>query len=213
MYRLAVLLATLVFLPLIVSAADAAKGEFAEGIEYERVVPAQPVEEPGKVEVLELFWYGCPHCYHLEPLLEKWRETLPKDVVFRRMPAIFTNPRWELHARAFYTAEALGVLDQIHRPLFEALHKEQLKLATEDELAAFFAQHGVKEEDFKRTFNSFYVTTKVNNAKLMTRRYGIDGVPAMIVDGKYRVDGPAAGSQERMLEVVNFLIAKERGGQ
>ena len=213
MYRLAVLLATLVFLPLLVSAADAAKGEFAEGIEYERVVPAQPVEEPGKVEVLELFWYGCPHCYHLEPLLEKWRETLPKDVAFRRMPAIFTNPRWELHARAFYTAEALGVLDQIHRPLFEALHKEQLKLATEDELAAFFAQHGVKEEDFKRTFNSFYVTTKVNNAKLMTRRYGIDGVPAMIVDGKYRVDGPAAGSQERMLEVVNFLIAKERGGQ
>jgi thiol:disulfide interchange protein DsbA len=213
MYRLAVLLATLAFLPLIASAADGAKGEFVEGIEYERVVPAQPVEEPGKVEVLELFWYGCPHCYHLEPMLEKWRATLPKDVVFRRMPAIFSNPRWELHARAFYTAEALGVLDEIHVPLFEALHKEQRKLANEDELAAFFAQHGVKEEDFKRTFNSFYVTTKVNNAKLMTQRYGIDGVPAMIVDGKYRTDGPAAGSQEGMLRVVDFLIAKERGGQ
>lgn len=213
MHRLAVLLAMLVFLPPAVTAAEAAKGDFVEGIEYERVVPAQPTEEPGKVEVLELFWYGCPHCYHLEPMLDKWRETLPDDVVFRRMPAIFTNPRWELHARAFYTAEALGVLDQIHRPLFEALHKKQLKLATEDELAGFFAAHGVKEEDFKRTFNSFYVTTKVNNAKLMTRRYGIDGVPAMIVDGKYRTDGPAAGSQEKMLEVVNFLIAKERGGQ
>ncbi|RMD71961.1 MAG: thiol:disulfide interchange protein DsbA/DsbL, partial [Gammaproteobacteria bacterium] len=124
-------------------APGSAEKSFDEGIEYELVTPPQPTEDPSKIEVLEFFWYGCPHCYHAEPLVEAWLKRKPEDVVFRRMPAIFTNPLWELHARAYYTAEALGIVDKIHRPLFDAIHKERRPMNTEKDIEAFFAEHGV----------------------------------------------------------------------
>jgi thiol:disulfide interchange protein DsbA len=182
---------------------------FTEGIEYQRIVPPQPTETAPKVEVVEVFWYGCPHCFHFEPALEAWLKHKPDDVVFRRLPAIFTNPLWELDARAYYTAEALGVLDKIHPALFDAIHKSHRKLNTEAALAAFFAENGVSDEDFRRTFHSFYVDTKVREARLMTQRYGIDGVPSMVVAGKYRTEASLAGSEEAMLRVVDFLVARE----
>jgi thiol:disulfide interchange protein DsbA len=187
--------------------------QFHEGIEYQRVVPPQRTETGDKIEVLELFWYGCPHCYHLEPLLDKWLQTKPANVEFRRMPAIFTNPKWELHAKAYYAAEALGVLDKIHRPLFDAIQAQNHDLGTEAALMAFFAEHGVSNEDFQRTFNSFSVRNKTNQAKIMTDRYGISGVPAIIVNGKYRTDGTSAGTLENALAVVDYLVEEEAKAQ
>jgi protein dithiol oxidoreductase (disulfide-forming) len=191
------------------AAEGGAPSNFTEGIEYQRIVPPQPTETAPKVEVVEVFWYGCPHCFHFEPALEEWLKHKPDDVVFRRMPAIFTNPIWELDARAYYTAEALGVLDKIHPALFDAMHKSHRRLDTEAALAAFFAEHGVSHEEFQRTFHSFYVDTKVREARLMSQRYGIDGVPAMVVAGKYRTEASLAGSEEAMLRVVDFLVARE----
>jgi len=181
-----------------------------EGIEYKDVSPPVANQIDNKhIEVVELFWYGCPHCFHFEPYLLRWLKTKPKDVNFVRVPAVF-NPSWKLSARAYYTAEMLGVLDKIHEPMFNAIHIKGEKLATADELADFFARHGVKKRAFYEAFNSFAVDTKVRRAVDLTQRYGIDGVPSMIVNGKYRTSGTQAGSLENMLQVVNFLIAKER---
>jgi thiol:disulfide interchange protein DsbA len=191
------------------AAESPASTDFTEGIEYQRVVPPQPTETGKRIEVVELFWYGCPHCYHFEPELDEWVKHKPENVTFRRMPAVFINPRWELDARAYYAAEALGVLDKMHAALFDAIHKEHRKLGTEAELMAFFAEHGVSNEDFQRTFHSFYVDTKVRHAKMMTQLYGVDGVPTMVVDGKYRTEASLAGSEANMLRVVDFLIAKD----
>ncbi|MGH6635848.1 MAG: thiol:disulfide interchange protein DsbA/DsbL [Gammaproteobacteria bacterium] len=182
-----------------------------EGKEYELVIPEQPTQvEGGKVEVVEIFWYGCPHCYDLEPYLEKWLSALPPHAAFRRLPASF-NARWLLHARAFYTAESLHVLDKVHQPLFEALTKDK-HFDTEDDLAAFFAEHGVDEAPFRQTFNSFAVDAKVKQSSQMVRNYGITGVPAIIVNGKYRTSASLTGSYSALLQVVDQLIEKERVG-
>ena len=176
MRRFAVLLLSIWLLPL------AAFG-FEEGIEYQRVVPPQPTDDPSKVEVVELFWYGCPHCYHFEPILEAWAKNKPDYVYFKRIPAIFRDS-WVPFARAYYTAQVLGVLDRIHGPLFKAIHVERRNLNSEAALRAFFAEHGVKPEDFDRTYRSFAVENDVRRAADLTRRYGINGVPAIVINGK-----------------------------
>lgn len=181
----------------------------AEGIDYVKLVAPQPTSDASKIEVVELFWYGCPHCYHLEPLINKWAAALPEDVNFVRMPAIL-NPRWEILARAYYTAELLGVLDQVHEPLFKAIHADKQKFDTEDQIAAFFAAQGVDDKKFRDTFKSFGVAAKLNRAKQMTQRYGINGVPALVINGKYRTSASEAGSHENMLKVTDKLIAQER---
>ena len=178
------------------------------GFEYERVHPSVPTETGDKVEVLELFWYGCPHCYHLEPDLKAWLERKPESAELRRMPAVL-NPGWEVHARAFYTAEALGVLEQMHVVLFDRIQEKKQPLKDEDSLAKVFAEQGVAEEDFRSTFRSFFVDAKVRRAKDLTRRYGIQGVPSMIVNGKYRTNGTIAGGRKEMMEVVDYLVAVE----
>lgn len=184
---------------------------FDEGVDYQRVAPAQPTEaEPGKVEVLELFWYGCPHCYHLEPLLEQWLAGQPDTVAFRRMPAVLGD-QWAIHARAFYAAEVLGVSDKVHQALFDAMHAEKRRLNDEASLAAFFAEQGVDEEQFRQAFHSFSVETKLRRAMTMTRRYGIDGVPAFVVNGKFRTSASLTGTRERMFEVLEALVKSESG--
>ncbi len=187
-----------------------AVAEYDEGIEYKRISPPVPVEAPaGKVEVVELFWYGCPHCFHFEPLLENWVKKLPEDVVFRREPAVF-NPLWALHAKAYYTAELLKVLDRMHPVLFDAIHVQQRKLKTPEALRKLFAEHGVKPADFDRVFNSFAVDVKLRRAAELTRRYGIDGVPTLIVQGTFRTDGPLANGHQGMLRIADYLIDRER---
>lgn len=175
---------------------------------YEAVSPAQPVQHADKVEVIEFFWYGCPHCYHLEPDMIAWLKTKPANVEFIRQPAVFSDV-WGKHAKAFFTAEALGVSEKTHADFFDAIQNKKQKLTDEEELAKFFAAHGVKAEDFKAAYNSFGVDAKMRQAETMAARYGVTGVPALIVNGKYRVTATTAKSQENMLTVTNQLIEQE----
>jgi thiol:disulfide interchange protein DsbA len=180
----------------------------AEPLAYETLSPAQPTHNPNKVEVIEFFWYGCPHCYSFEPLLEKWVKNLPKNVEFIRQPAVFSD-LWGKHAKAYFTAEALGVVDKIHADFFDAIQNKKQNLETEDQLAKFFVAHGVKEQDFHDTYSSFVVDAKMRQATTTASRYGITGVPAVVINGKYKTNGPLAGSHEKMLEVMNQLIQQE----
>ena len=189
--------------------ATAQAADFEEGKHYVRLSTAQPTSTPDKIEVVELFWYGCPHCYRLEPHIEQWLESKPDDVAFVRMPAIL-SPRWELLARAWYTADMLGVTEQIHKPLFEALHDERRRITSVEQLREFFVEQGVSGEDFDRTFHSFGVAAKLNRAREMTRRYRVRGVPALIINGKYRTSASEAGSHAAMIEVTRDLIEQER---
>jgi thiol:disulfide interchange protein DsbA len=181
---------------------------FDEGIEYQLIVPPQPTSTPDKVEVVEMFWYGCPHCFHLEPEMKDWLKHKPENVEFVRIPAIL-NPEWAIHARTYYAAEVLGVLDKIHDPLFNALHVERQRLFDLDSIAAFFAKHGVPEEDFRKAYHSFAVEVKLRRAQRLTRAYGINGVPAMIINGKYRTDATLGNGTQGMFRVVDFLVAQE----
>jgi thiol:disulfide interchange protein DsbA len=180
----------------------------AETVGYETLSPAQPTHNPDKIEIIEFFWYGCPHCYDFEPILEKWVKALPKNVEFIRQPAVFSE-LWGKHAKAYFTAEALGVVDNIHNDFFDALQNKKQHLETEDDLAKFFVAHGINENEFRTTYNSFLVDTKMRQANTTASRYGITGVPAIIVNGKYKTNGPLAGSHEKMLDVINQLIQKE----
>jgi thiol:disulfide interchange protein DsbA len=181
---------------------------FTALVNYEVVTPAQPIQNSAKVEVIEFFWYGCPHCYSLEPSMVEWLKNKPANVEFIRQPAVFSD-LWGKHAKAFFTAEALGVGEKVHADFFDAIQNKKQKLVTEDELAKFFADHGVKDEDFRAAYNSFLVDAKMRQAETMGTRYGITGVPALIVNGKYRVTATTAKSQENMLNVTNQLIQKE----
>lgn len=180
----------------------------AESVGYEILSPAQPTSNPDKIEIIEFFWYGCPHCLSFEPLLETWVKSLPKNVEFIRQPAVFSD-LWGKHAKAYFTAEALGIVDKVHADFFDAIQNKKQNLETEDQLAKFFVEHGVKEADFHDTYNSFLVDAKVRKASATAGRYGISGVPAMIINGKYKTNGPLAGSHEKMLEVINQLIQQE----
>ncbi|MEZ5541123.1 MAG: thiol:disulfide interchange protein DsbA/DsbL [Pseudomonadota bacterium] len=190
--------------------AACAGGSYTEGKEYTRLASPEPTSSGDKIEVVELFWYGCPHCYHLEPFVENWLKTKPDDVAFVRLPAILGDP-WELLAKGYFTAELLGVLDKTHRELFDDIHERHNKIKDEAALRAFFMAHGVTAGDFDKTFNSFAVNVKVNNARLMTRRYAITGVPTLIVNGKYST-GPSmvTGGNNGVMGVVDYLIGLER---
>lgn len=184
----------------------------AESLGYETLTPHQPTHNPDKIEVIEFFSYGCPHCYSFEPILEAWVKKLPANVEFIREPVLFQK-NWDQYAKAYFVAEALGVVDKVHYDFFDALHAKKQDLVTEEQLAKFFIAHGVKEADFHDAFNSFLVDTKVRQAPVMLSSYGVTGVPVLIVNGKYKVDGKSAGSHEKMIEVVNRLIKQESGAK
>ncbi len=183
---------------------------YQPGTHYRVMTPVQPTSvDPGKIEVLEIFWYGCPHCYTLEPHLREWVENeMPSNAEFVRIPATL-NRSWQVHARAYYTAEALGRLDEMHDGLFKALNVDRNPLNTEDKLVKFFAGYGVSEQEFLEAFNSFAVQTKLRRADSLVRRYRISGVPAMVVNGKYVTGADMAGGIPQLFEVVEFLIEKE----
>ncbi len=180
--------------------------------EFERVVPPVPTSNPDKIEVVELFWYGCPHCYRLEPALQRWLRNKPADVEYVRVPAILPES-WALLARAYYAAESLGVVEQIHQPLFDAYHAERRPLRTEDQVAEFFADQGVDKEAFRRAFRSFAVDGKVRKAKNLTKRYGINGVPALIVNGRWRTGPSLTRTNANLMRVLNQLIEQERAAR
>jgi thiol:disulfide interchange protein DsbA len=194
----------LMFLPMGVLFAD--EEPYTEGIDYALISNPQPVADDGTVEVDELFWYGCPHCYDFEPYLRAWLKKKPAKVKFVRIPAIFNNPLWRLHATAFYTAEVLGIGDKIHEDLFNAIHRDGKPMNTRDELMAFFAKYGISNEEFNNTFDSFTVQVKVQRAADLTRKYEITGVPSLIVDGKYRTMGATFADN---LKILDYLVKKE----
>lgn len=185
---------------------------YQAGVHYE--VLEQPVRtiDPTKIEVTEVFWYGCGHCFRFEPMLHQWSGALAEDVVFRQSPAMW-NAVMQVHARAFYAAQALNVLDQVHQPLFNALNLERKRLADEAELAELFAVHGVDQETFLKAYQSFGVTSQVKQADARARSYQITGTPEMVVNGKYRISARMAGGQAQMLKVADFLIQQERASQ
>ena len=198
------------------SAADKAIGEpatkttYLEGVHYEKITPAQPTQVgPEKVEVVELFWYGCPHCFKFEPYVKKWLENKPANAEFIRIPASF-NARWKLHAGAYYVAELLNITDKVHEPLFDALDKDRNSLANPKALAEFFSKHGVAEEKFLKIYDSFAVRTRLNRDYSQLKRYGIRSVPAVVINGKYRTNATLAGGRnEDLIKVINYLVEKE----
>ncbi len=206
-----ILLLSLIIALILPAAGFAAQpaAQFREGVAYARIVPAQPTVDPGKIEVVELFWYGCPHCHRFLPVVERWLQRKPEDVVYVRMPAILSD-RWALLARAYYTAEALDKLDELHTALFDAIHEQKRRLNSEQALSAFFAEHGVDPEEFRRVFHSFAVESKVRRARQMTRRYHTQGTPTIVINGKYRSDPGMARGFDNLIRVMDFLVAKER---
>lgn len=176
---------------------------------FQAIQPPQPTETPGKVEVVDVFWYGCPHCYTFLPYMEEWMKTRPDYIAVRRMPAIF-RPSWENHARAFYVAQQLGVEEAIHVPLFEAINVDGRKLDTQDSLAEFFAKHAdVNVEVFNKTWGSFTVQSLLQKSRVMQRNYGVRGTPSVVIAGKYLTSGSHAGSYENVLKVIDALAAIE----
>ena len=178
---------------------------FVEGGHYELLRETQPVQTGDKIEVVELFWYKCPHCYRLEPYITRWRENKPENAEFVPVPAILSE-RWVFAARIYYTLEALGLDRQLHAEVFEALHEARRPLDTAEQFADWAVENGVDRQALLATLNSFGVQNKISFATLMSRKYGISGVPAIIVDGKYRTSVSLAGSQEKLMEVIDYLV-------
>jgi protein dithiol oxidoreductase (disulfide-forming) len=190
----------------VIAFAQAGGGKFSE------LKPTQPISVEGnKIEVIEFFWYGCPHCYNLEPLLLTWAKKLPGDVQFRRVPAVF-NPRWEHDAEIFYTFDALGVLDKMHEPFFDAIHRDGLRTDNPEAMTQWLQKHGIDPKKFNETMKSFTVKSRTGRAKQMSVAYGIDGTPAFAVQGKYTVSAEQGGSREGMLQTVSQLVDVVRKG-
>jgi len=182
---------------------------------YEEVPSPQRFDEKNKLEVLEIFWYGCPHCYHLEPALNEWLKTKPNDVTFVKMPAVLDlKHKWTETAKIFYVAEALNVFDKIHIALFQAIHEKKRNLSTEQEFAQFFNEvAGVSKEDFTKAFNSFAVDMKIRNALRLTQAYGISSVPVLIVNGKYRIDSGQTEGMKNLFKAIDELLNEARNAK
>lgn len=183
--------------------------EYKAGTHYVELDKPVAVSQPGKIEVAELFWYGCGHCYDFEPYIEPWSKKLPDDVHFERVPATFSK-QWKIHANAFYAAEALGIGEKLHSDFFNRIHRDGEHLLSVDDQAEFFAEYGVSEDQAKKALRSFGVKSKVNQAGARIRGYQALGVPAIVVNGKYRIDIRQAGSWPNMLKITEFLVEKER---
>ncbi|MDH1265753.1 MULTISPECIES: thiol:disulfide interchange protein DsbA/DsbL [unclassified Pseudomonas] len=182
------------------------------GKQYVELSNPVPVSKPGQIEVVELFWYGCPHCYQFESTINPWAEKLPKDVNFVRIPALFGGV-WNAHGQMFITLESMKVEHKVHSAVFDAIHRQGKKLATPDEMGNFLATQGIDYDAFIKAYNSFGVKSQMEKAKKLAMAYQITGVPVMIVNGKYRFDIGSSGGPQQALEVADFLIQKERAAQ
>ena len=193
----------------------AASGDAFEGHDYTRVKNPQAVATGNKVEVLEFFWYRCPHCFQLEPGLAKWIKALPKDAQIRRVPAVF-RADWMPGAKLYYTLEQMGLLGRLHAKVFDAYHLQNLDLNDPAVLGNWIAKQGVDRKQFERIYNSFSIQSKATQGARLAMTYGITGVPTFIVDGKYMTSVGMTGGEARLFEVLDELIAKaraERGGK
>ncbi|MFC6981536.1 thiol:disulfide interchange protein DsbA/DsbL [Microbulbifer taiwanensis] len=199
-------------------------GQFKAGQHYQVLPQAVPQKDDSKIEVTELFWYGCGHCYHFEPALNRWKKEMPQDVALNKIPAIW-QPVMEVHARMFYVAEAMGVLDKMHAPIFNAINNQRKMFASRDgrnwnpdlkAIEALFNEHGTDGAKAAKLMNSFAINSKVKQGQANQRAYQLSGTPEVVVAGKYRISTSLPGlkgksnGQELMLQVADYLIAKER---
>jgi protein dithiol oxidoreductase (disulfide-forming) len=189
-----------------------AQGNPVEGTHYVRISQPLPVAAGGKIEVIEFFWYGCPHCSAFEPMLDAWSKKLGDDVAFRRVHVAFREEPFVAHQHIFYALEAMGQVEAMHRKVFYAIHNERARLDKPAEIAAFMGKNGIDAAKFLEVYNSFSVQTKSRQAKQLADAYKIDGVPALGVQGRYYTSGTLAGSNERALAVVDFLLQRLRKG-
>ncbi|HKI63686.1 MAG TPA: thiol:disulfide interchange protein DsbA/DsbL [Burkholderiales bacterium] len=180
--------------------------------EYIELDPPLPVETRGKIEVIEFFWYGCPHCYDLEPLLESWAKRLPPDVALRRIPAVFNNPQWTLDAQIFYSLDALGLVERLHRALFDSIHRDHLRTANLDALHEWLRSHKVDVKKFDATMKSFGVQNRLRRSAQLSIAYQITGTPAMAVQGRYTINSDAVRNHQALLSVTDYLIGVVRKG-
>lgn len=179
-----------------------------EGRDYRRVVPAQPTDVPaGKIEVIEFFWYGCPHCNALEPVLKQWLSKLPSDVFFKRVHVPFGDRR---HQQLYYTLESMGLDEKLDNVVFRSIHVDGNRLDTPEKMVDVLSKHGVDKDKFLEVWKSFTVRTKMGRGTQLTQAYGVDGVPALAVAGKYYTAPSMAGSNDGALRVVDWLVQKER---
>ncbi len=199
----------LLLLSILSATAHAQVTRYVEGVHYAALETPVRTADENRIEVIELFWYGCPGCYAFEPLMAAWERNVPADVDHKRLPAVW-DPITELHARAYFTAQALDVMEAVHDPFFNEYHQNRNRLHNEGLLREFFESCGVASGNFDRVFNSFSIRSRVNQARSQIAQYGPAQTPMMYVNGKYVVT-TAAGSYQEMLNVVNFLIEQERG--
>ncbi len=178
---------------------------YVAGKDYTVLSSPGTVEKPGQIEVREFFWYGCPHCYRLEPYVAAWLAKKPADVNFVRSPAAM-NPVWEQNARGYYAVDLMGLTDKVHKPLFDTIHQKQQQIFNQATLATFYKGYGVDVAKFNGMFNSFAVSGKIAQSKQLAQKYQLDGVPAIVVNGKYVVKG----EDQKVVDITNYLISKER---
>ncbi len=193
---------------LILSINIAIAATFSEGVEYIKIDKPVKTSNPEKVVVTEMYWYGCPHCFRFEPYLNKWIETMPEGVDIEKLHSVL-NPGWMEHARASFALKMMGIEKKINPEIFKEIHLKRKRLGTVDEMASFVASHGVDEKQFREYYHSFPVDTLIRKSKTNERKYGHRGVPAVIINGKYRTSASQAGSNARMIEVIDYLVAKE----
>lgn len=202
-------LLTALFVALLLPITSAWAQEYSDGNGYTTIKNPVRTADPSKIEVVEIFWYGCPHCYALEPFTQAWKKNLADDVDFKYLPAVFGR-NWLAHAKAFHVADILGVEEQLHSDMFNAIHQDGKRMTSEDELAEFFTQYGVSEDEFTKQYNSFAVNSRLSQADAKIRAYGARGVPGLIVNGKYLVTAATAGGNNNIYSVVDYLIEQER---
>lgn len=207
----AVSAATMLGAAMLPALAQAQAKAFKSGTDYLTLERPAPVEAPaGQVEVIEFFWYSCPHCNAFEPQLEAWVKKAPKDVYFRRVP-VFFRPDFEPQQRLYYVLEALGKVDELHQKVFYAIHVDHQPLNTADMVATWAEKQGISKAKFVEMYNSFSVTTKVRKATQLQELYKVDGVPALGIAGRYFTSGDLAHSMERALQVTDYLVGQSRG--
>jgi thiol:disulfide interchange protein DsbA len=176
---------------------------------YGTISPPQPTEGGGKIEVTEFFWYGCPHCYSMEPSVNAWLKNAPKDVVFKRVPAV-PSEQWGETAKIFYTLEAMGLLEANHQKVFDAMHKDHVNLANKKLREEWLAKNGIDVAKYNEIEKSFSVSTKMNRAKQLTMAYKVDSVPRVVVNGRYYTSAEQAGGAQNVFPIVDQLVAMVR---
>ncbi len=193
-----------------VASLPAISAEITEGKDYIILTTPQPTKNNGKIEVLEFFWYGCPHCDHLHPHIKTWLKNKPEDVSFHHVPTIFRTS-WVPGAKIFYAIEAIQATETLHSKVFDAIHRDKIDLDKEPILFSWVENQGIEREEFEKAYHSFSVQNQVARSTQMSRQYQLTGTPSIVVNGKYLTSGSMGGSPENTIKILDKIIDKVRG--